>query len=441
MSVLSPTSPGPSLGTRVVNLLRRRLVQNVLTLSGVDFVMYALPLVTVPYLVRVLGVDAWGTLAFYQSFAIILSQVIEFGFKWSGTRDVAQNRKEPAELSKILAGVLGGKAILVIVGVVAAILLASMVPALGRSSLLLSLALLWASGLGLNVIWFYHGLERMRLAAGLTASSKLIATIGVFVLVRSPEDAWKVLLLYAGAAWIASLMGLLLIHRSIPFQRPTFALGIATLRPAVTFFIFNSAVSFYTIANVFILGLFASPRIVGYYAGAEKISKALLMLLTPVSRALYPRVSYLAQSARERAADLVRLEMKILVAGAVAMSAGAIFFAPLIVRIILGGEFGRSVPIVQLGALLPLIIVPNLVLGTHWMISLGLERPYLKIVLAAGVLNFSLAILMAPRYGAIGMMLAVVITEVFVTTTVVTWLWRRHMDPFRYVTRLTEQGA
>src|SRR5260370_35888620 len=88
-------------------------------------------------------------------------------------------------------------------------------------------------------------------------------------------------------------------------------------------FLFRGSLSLYVGGNAFILGLFTSPQTVAYYAGAERISRAFLSLLTPISQALFPRVSYLVQEARERAARLARTSLVVMgIGGAVVCGGG-----------------------------------------------------------------------------------------------------------------------
>src|SRR5207245_3008751 len=104
------------------------------------------------------------------------------------------------------------------------------------------------------------------------------------------------------------------------------------------------SLSFYTIWNVFILGLFAPAASVGYFVGAERISKNFATVLSPITQAVFPRTSHLASFARHEAARLARTSL--LLMGTVACVMGAIVFlaAPLLVRLLLGPGFDHAVP-------------------------------------------------------------------------------------------------
>ncbi|MCY3131480.1 flippase, partial [Acinetobacter baumannii] len=148
--------------------------------------------------------------------------------------------------------------------------------------------------------------------------------------------------------------------------------------------------------NTFILGLFAPPQVVGYYAGAEKISKAFLGLLAPVSQALYPRLSHLVRNAPQEAARLARLGLWTMGLGGVVLGLGVLALARLLVRFLLGEGYEPAVlPLRILALLLPLIALSN-VLGIQWMLPLGLDRSFNAIIVGAGLVNLALAVVLAP---------------------------------------------
>lgn len=94
--------------------LDRGLAHNVVALYGVQFARYLLPLVTIPYLARVLGATTWGLVAFSQAFGAYASLVVEFGFDYAATREVAKIRDSRENLSSLVAGVLGAKILLAV---------------------------------------------------------------------------------------------------------------------------------------------------------------------------------------------------------------------------------------------------------------------------------------------------------------------------------------
>jgi PST family polysaccharide transporter len=206
-----------------------------------------------------------------------------------------------------------------------------------------------------------------------------------------------------------------------------------------TMFLFRTSVSLYSVANSFILGLFVAPQFVGYFAGAEKMIKALLQLFTPVTQTLYPRVSHLVQHDRNRAARLARFGAVILSAEGVALGTITFIFAPLAVRLVLGAAFLPAVPVLRvLSFLLPLIGL-NTAVGPQWMLPLGMDRIFVRIILVAGLINIGLASVLARPYAGLGMAMAVVSAELFIGVQVNLVLHRRHLHPLAYTGRISNK--
>jgi PST family polysaccharide transporter len=438
---MDQSSGGHQSRLRLTGILRHRLAQNIVSLYGVQIASYAVPLVTVPYLARVLEPAGWGLYAFAQSFGGIIAIFGEYGFSLSGTRDIARERGSCDRQGEILAGVMGAKFLLALLAVLVALTVEMLVPAFRAHPALLWAALFWSVGQSFSMMWFFQGLERMRLVAALDVSAKVLATVGIFLLVRSPEDAWEALGLQGAAAFLSMTVALVIAYRGVPFRFPIWSLSWGALRRGWTMFFFKGSVSLYTIANAFMLGLFVSPVLVGYYAGAEKIAKAFLGLLSPVTQSLYPRLSNLVERSRAEAARLARLSAMAMGAGGLFMGLAVFVLAHPLVHVLLGAKFDPAVPVLRVLALLLPLIALSSVFGIQWMLPLGLDRPFNRIILTAGALNVALAVLLAPRFGEMGMAWAVVTSETFVTAGVYWFVRHRGLDPMTFSAAPKEEIA
>lgn len=404
-----------------------------MALSAAQVATYIFPLITIPYLARVLGVAGWGLVAFAQAFGAYIALVVEYGFSLSATREVARHRENDEKLEEIMAGVLGAKGLFAVGAVAVAFGARWLVPIFRSHPDLLWAGTFWALSQAFSMMWFFQGLERMKLVAALDFSAKALATAGIFAIVRMPTDGWKVLVLQGSGACVSFSVGMVIAYRRVHFRIPTWSTVWNTLRTGWSMFLYRSSVSLYTVGNAFILGLFVAPQFVGYYAGAEKISKAFVSLLSPVTKTLFPRLSHLIQNARAQAARLARISLAVMGVGGVTMGALIFLFAPLLIRIILGHAYAPAVPVLRILALLPPLIALNSVFGIQWMLPLGLDRAFNTIILLAGLINLGLAIALAPGLKDIGMAWAVVATELFVSVAMYVLLRLHRLDPVSYM--------
>lgn len=394
---------------------KKNIIHNVSALYVVYITSYLLPLVTIPYLTRVLGPDYWGLIAFAQSFGQYFVLIIEYGFTLSATREVAQQRDHKEKLSELLAGVMGAKLFLIVLSFSIGIIAKPFIPIFQEHPSFFWLAFFWAVSQSLSPLWYFQGMEKMRLVAALDVIAKTIATLCVFLFIHEAKQAPLFLVFQGIASFLSTFIAFCIAYRDLHLRFPSLASTKRALSLGWTLFLFKSAVSFYTVGNTFILGLFVAPTYVGYYAGAERISKALLGLLNPIAQALYPRMNHLITHSKIEAAKLAQKSLRFIGGGSMALGFATFLLSPFLVKIMLGHEFQPASHTLKiLSLLIPMIAISN-VLGIQWMIPLKLDGFFNAIIILAGTLNIVLAVILAPIYSYNGMAWAVVISEIFVT--------------------------
>lgn len=413
---------------RIQSLLRHDLIHNTLALYGVQICRKLLPLVSIPYLTRVLMPTGWGTVAFVTSLGDFIVMAIEFGFNLSATREIAQNRESRERCGRIVSGVFASQLLIAAIAVAGICLGRPFLPVLRDHPSLFWAGLLYGVSQGLNPIWFFQGLENIRLAAAVEVIGKSLALLGLFIFVRNPGDEWRVLALQAVPALLSTVVGFLLAGRRVALCWPTPAHISQTLRRSFPMFLFRSGESLYGVGNAFVLGLFASPASVGYYSLAERIGRAIFGLLDPVRESIYPRLSHLAVRSQAKAAKLAQLGAAVMIAGGVLLGIGMYLFAPLLIHLAGSNAFTPAVTVLRIFAILPVLLAISHSIGIQWLLSLGRDRLVNRIIMSAGGLNLLLAVLLAPRFKHFGMAWAVVCAETFVCLALV-WTVRR-VSPF-----------
>jgi PST family polysaccharide transporter len=394
---------------------KHTVVQNALSLYGLQIAEYVLPMITVPYLARMLRPEGWGPIIFAQAFSGWTSLLMEYGFQLSATREIARARDSAERRSEIVAGIMSANALLFLfLSAVSAICLFTVQAFRDRPDYFWW-AFLIALTNGMKPIWYFLGVERMRFPSMVNLGGRVIYTALIFVFVTSPDKGWIILALQGISSTLVALVLFVAMYRDIAWHRPNTARGMAALRMGWSMFLFRSAVSLYTTANAFILGLFVPPAVVSFYGGAERSNKAAQAFMQPLSLALFPRMSHLIASNLARAAQVARRTLLLFGGLALVIGASVAMLAPFLIPKLLGPGYDPAVPVFQvLAILLPLIAISN-VLGVQWMLPLGMDSIFNRIIMSAGLLNIALAVWLAPRYGAVGIAWAVVMAEGFVT--------------------------
>ncbi|MPY67636.1 oligosaccharide flippase family protein [Deinococcus sp. SDU3-2] len=404
---------------------RARMVSNLLSLYGVQLATLALPLVTLPFLSRVLGPTAWGQLAAVQALGLTLSLVIEYGFAYSATRAVAAHQDRPDLIAQAAQQVLSARLVLTALAALAGALIFILSSPFREEPLLFLFGLLYAASRGFTPLWYYQGIEDMRLAAVIDMAMKALAAALIFLLVRLPEQAWLVLALQACTILIGQWLNTARMYRSIPYSPPTLWAAAAGLRAGWSMFLFRGSVGLYTTANAAILRVFVPGSAVSYYAGAEQLTNAAKSLIQPISQLIFPRMSYLARHDSLFAATLARRTLVLLTAVMSGIAMIAFLTAPAFIPWFFGGDYVKSTSIFQwLCLTLPLTTISG-VLGIQWMLPLGMDRAFNTIIISGGIINIVLVSLLTLRMGLYGAVYSIIITEAIIAITMVLYLYKK----------------
>lgn len=400
-------------------LRRSPIARDAVALYAAQVTGLLVPIVTVPYLARVLHPDGFGLVVFAQSLAAWLILVVEYAFDLSGTRAMARVRGDAAKVERVVAGVQAAKLLITVVVTLLSGGLYVFVPLFHSHPLYLVWAWAYAVLRGFSPFWYFMGVERMKLPAGLDAGARMVAAVGVFVFVKVPDDGWRVLALQAvGAAISLSVMSAWL-YRDVRFRAGGVRDALRTLRGGQDIFVFRASSGLYIQANAFILGLLTNPQVVAFFGGAEKVMRSAVGLLLPLSQAFFPRLSRLVVDDPPQARRVFAMCLVSMVGlGTGVGVVGAVAARPL-VSLFLGPGYDAAVPVLRTLSLLPFIISVGGVFGLQWALPMGFDKPFYRLVLAGGVLNLVLATILAPRFGAEGMAISVVCADLLVSVGLV----------------------
>jgi PST family polysaccharide transporter len=413
-----------SILIRAKKYLVHPIARNVVSLYALQWAGYVIPLLTLPYLARVLRPQGFGLLLFSQSYAIWASLLIEYGFNYSATRDVARARDNEGALTQIAASVLGAKLLLFSSIVVISVTAILCVPIFRTHPIYLLCTLPQILAGGFSPFWYFQGTELMVRVISVEFSARVLFTSLIFLAVHNSGDGWKALLLQGCAGCSSTLITTLLMYREIAFARPRWPKSREALRDGWSMFLFRGSYSIFATANAFILGLMASPVQVGLYGGGERIARAMQSQITPMTQAFYPRISHMFLKSEASAKRMARMVIGISGFAGLLLGLGLALLAHPLTRILLGPGYDGSVTVVRVFALLLPISSLNNGLIMHWMLPQRMDSKASRSIQGAIVVNVAAAVLLAPKFAHVGMAFAVLAAETFMLATIVVILVR-----------------
>lgn len=405
----------------------RRIAGNIVSLYALQGLNYVIPMAVLPYLVRVLGMEMYGRVAFAQSLALFFTVLTDYGFNFTATRAIAQHRNDVVAISRTFCSVYLIKILLLFAGAILFLTMVRIVPRAHDNLDFFLAAYLAVIGNAMFPTWYFQGMEKMRYISVVVGASKAAGAIALFIFVHRPADALLSLAIQSLVFIVSGVVGLCVAFRSsrISITRPSLTDLKTTLAEGWHLFVSTSATSLYSNTNVFLVGVLAGNVQAGYFSAAERLVRAIQGLTLPVSQAVFPHMNSLAIQSRELATRFAAKTLKWMIVITLPPSVLFLVFANPITILCFGKASAGSVIIVRTIALLPVLIAITNVLGIQTMISFGLDKQYSRILLSAGLFNVLLATALVHLFQARGAGMSLLIIEFLITTAMMVIL-RQH---------------
>lgn len=398
--------------------LSKDFFRNVLSLYGLQAINYVLPWVMLAYVVRVVGPEKYGALAFAQAIIQYFVLLTDYGFDYTATREIALQRGNTTVIESIVAAVFTIRFALLLISMAILTILVLLVPFMANDIPLY----LCTFGLVLGNVLFpsflFQGLERMDILSKLLIVSKIIQTGAVFLFVHQVEDYIRIPLVNSAAQITVGMFSLFIVaHKlNLRFRLPE---RIAVKRMLVDgwkVFFPTAAVSAYTTSNTVLLGFFAPQTVVGFYAGGEKIARAVQGFLSPISQTIFPHISQLAFSSPGDAMMLLKKSLQFIGAGTLLLSLCLYVFAKPVVQILLGVQFIESIHVLRILSFLPFVVGIAVVCANWYLLGFGYYARWARMILAASVFSILMTLVFVGllRWEHIGMSISTLLTETLV---------------------------
>lgn len=373
---------------------------------------FLFPLITFPYVSRVLSPIGTGKVAFAYSIVSYFSIFAAFGVANYGIRACAQVRDNKEKLSKTVQEIL-----LINLGLMSFVYLIYFLGVAFIPELKSEKTLFLISGLNIlftivGVEWLYKGIEQYFYITVRSIIFKLLAFILVFTCVKTEEDypiyAFIIIFATVGSG-IVNLFNLRKIIIIKCFKNYNFKQHI---KPMLTFFITTIAVAFYVNVSVALLGFIQGNEEVGYYNAAYRIKDVMVSIVTSLGAVLLPRLSYyIENNMQDKFNDIVSKSTRFIFVLSLPLVVFCILFAKPSVLILAGTAYSGSIIPLQILALIIFIVGLSNLTGIQMLIPLKKEKYLCYSVVIAAVINMVLNLILIPQYGAIGAAISVMTAE------------------------------
>lgn len=400
---------------KIRSIYKLSFVSNFISLVILQGANYIFPLLTVPYLFRILGAENFGLINFANAFVAYFIIFTDFGFGISAVKNIAVYRDDIKKRNLFFTNIFIAKLFLFLIS---ALIFGTLIISFDKFSshkAVYVLAFINVLGTSIFPFWFFQGIERMKYVTNISITTRICSIIPIFLVVKSDADYLYVPFFYSLGSIASGIIGLYCAykycHLRFNFLGSATIAGVRdSLKESFNFFISRISVSLYTISNTFVLGLVLGNTAVGYYTAAEKLYTALQSMYGPLNQALYP---YMVKT-KDRGL-FKKVFIGIVVINCIVLPI-CIYESNWIMNIIYKSINTESIVVFQILLIASLLTIPSILLGYPFLGAFGFTRYTNNTVILSSIFHISVLLLLV----AFGMLTIynvaalVVITEMMV---------------------------
>ena len=374
---------------------------------------YIFPLLTIPYLARVIGVVGFGKIAFASGVIVWLRTVSDWGFNYTATRDVASNINNPEIVSEIFSQVLWARLILMLISLALLLVAIVLIPVFNQNRDILLVSFLLIPGNILFPEWFFQAMERMKYITIFSLISKTIFTILIFIFVKEKEDFLLQPLFMSLGFIVCGLfaMYVILVQWKVKLNRPNLPVIYQKIKGSSDVFINNIVPNLYNSFSVVLLGLFGGSVANGLLDAGSKFVNISQQFLKIISRVFFPLLSRKIESHNIYAK--INLSLSFLAFFVL------VVFATLIINIFYTEEFTQAALVLQIMSASIIFSALISTYGTNFMIIKGYEKELRNITIVNSLIGFVISFPLIYAYSFVGAAITITATRALLGTSIV----------------------
>lgn len=384
------------------------------------------PLITAPYISRVLEPNGVGLYNFAITYAGYFALVALLGIPTYGVREVSKNRDNKDCLTELVSQLMTIAAITTLGVSLIYILTIAIVGQLNENYIIFLLAGFFIYLAPFKINWYFQGIENFGYITKVSLIIRTLSVICLFIFVKQKDDLVIYIILSVLGGVFADLFNFMKMWKSGIKPRLTLKGIRPHINPLLVLFASSIAISIYTVLDTLMLGFIRGYEEVGYYTNAMHMSRVILTAVTSLSIVAVPRVSlYMNNKDYVNINLLMNKSFSAVSFLAIPIAIGLLCITPTFVPLFFGEKFmGAVVPLMILSLLIIVIGLNNLT-GVQMLIGMGLDKLFFYSVLTGTITNFVMNCLFIPLWGAIGASVASVIAETLILLVTIYFVYNR----------------
>lgn len=392
------------------NSVTKNYVYNVLY----QVLMIILPIVTTPYISRVLGAENIGIYGYTLSISAYFILFGSLGMTLYGQREIAYNQKNKKEYTKIFEEVLIMRLITMIISI--AIFYFTLVLH-GQYKEYYKILILEILANAIDISWFLQGLEEFKKTVSRNLIIKILSIIAIFAFVKTKNDLYIYFIIYVLSILFGNLSLWLYLPKYLEKVKLKELNIFRHLKPAIILFIPQIAIQVYTILDKTMIGLIIMNKSeVGYYEQAQKLVKMALSLITSMGLVMMPRVASTYEEGNKNIViEYMYKSFNLVYFLAFPMIIGLLTVSSTFVPWFFGEEYNKVAMLINIISPIILFIGLSNAIGNQYLLAIKRQKEYTISVLCGALINLVMNSMLIWKLGALGASIGTVIAELTVT--------------------------
>lgn len=392
---------------------------NVVANGILQFLNYAFPIITLPFVGRIIGTEEFGVINFYSVLVGYFTLFVIYGFDASATRRVPELVKNPSALKVFFVEIQSSKILLLLIAALVYSILLLLIPDGNEHYKVAWSTFAVAAGWALMPNWFVQGIRRMKELVWLNIIPKTFFLVLIFLFIRSVNDSYLYPLFISLSAIFSAFLSLLYLRLrlkmplKIHFNQSMFN----RLWSERLVFLSSLINNLNQTVSIIILASFVSYSQVGVFSLGWRMMNVIQVLVSvPILQALFPVLGVQLRSDIQEGTKSLNRSIPLLLI-IVTIAGGSLWLiSPWLINFFFGAEFIDAAGVYQLIAFVPLISVLNHLIGSSFLLNLGYDNDVLRVTIVASITAIILNLFLISSYGLRGAIIALILTEIILLT-------------------------
>ncbi|GHW45185.1 putative polisoprenol-linked O-antigen transporter [Vibrio cholerae] len=396
--------------------MKSTVLRNASSLYLVKFSGYLIPLITLPYLTRVLGPEYFGYSALAMAIAHYFVIFSNYGFDLTATARIAKVNGRRKQISNVFWHVIFIKIVIFLFGLTIVLFAMHFLPLDEVLKHCLLPAYFLVLGTCIFPQWLFQGMQRLSSVSIVSTLIRLTSVPIILLIVENQSDVYKYLWINSATNIAIGLFSLFMIYKFkwVSVVRINYSYTKGLLSNGWHVFVSILATTLYTSSVPVILGIFVGPASVGVFASANKLTQMAQSIYQPLSAAIYPKIVSTLSLGKEPVFSLAKKLILFQIVSGGAIFIIFFFFSESIISIVFGSEYSASVKVLEIIAITPLLIGLSNILGVQLLLPLGFRKQFSQVIVVSGIVGLMASIVGSVYFAEIGAAIAVTMTELLV---------------------------